>query len=285
MRSFTSDSYRALKEREPKRCQQRKAVSKKWNKTQCGDIPDEFASSGTALEMPRGSEWNNSICISKPTSSREPSAVREDAQVQPDDPLRRLRPLSNSSSTVVGIPSEAVAWSLPDDVSNTMPRSRLEAAGSEVVLSKELDCEILEEVNVGRSATPADELDTIIPDDADASVEQPGKGCLNEFDFVCQAPCPKPLSSNNSEPCERQTLGDHTAPANPVGLKPNPEHVLAAAMNPRRNEPILAGALPVTQYRVGPGRKGQNFKSTSQTSWTTDLDEHLLHLRHFTQLG
>ena len=298
MRSFTSDSYKALKEREQKKRQQRKAVSKKWNKAQCGDVPGEFASLGIALEMPGGSERNDCICIPKSTNSRKPSAVQEDAQVQPNNTLRHLHPSSNSSSTVVGIPSEAVARSLPVDISNTMSISPRESACSEVVPSKELDCEILEEANVGRSSTPADELDIIIPDDADASVEQPGKGCLDEVDFVCQTSCPIPLRSNNSEPCERQTQGDHTAPANPVCLVPNPERMLAASMSIRRNESILAEALPVTQghircygdsvksrtYRVRPGRKGQNFKSALQTSWTKDLDEHLLHLRHVAQL-
>jgi hypothetical protein len=119
-------------------------------------------------------------------------------------------------------------------------------------------------------------------------LSSPVKGALMSSTLCAKHPV-RNLRSNNSEPCERQTLGDHTAPANPVGLEPNPEHMLAAAMNPRRNEPIFAGAMPVTQshvycnsdfvksrtYRVGPGRKGRNFKSTSQTSWTKDLDEHV----------
>ena len=298
MRSFTSDSYRALKEREQKKRQQKKAVSMKWNKAQCGDVPGDFAWLGTALEIPCGSEWNDGICISESTNSRKLSAVREDSQVQPDEPLRRLCPLSNSSGTLVGIESVAVTRCLPVDISNTMSTGAPEPASSEVVPSKELDCGIIQEADVGRSAIPASELDIIIPDDADASIEQPGNMCLDEVDFVCQASCLKPLRSNSSEPCEQQTQGDHTAPANPVCLELNPEHMLAAAMSIQRNESIPAEAFPVTQSHihcngdsvkshaspVGLGRKEQNFNSALQTSWTKDLDERLLHLRHVAQL-
>ena len=299
MRSFTSDSYRALKEREQKKRQQWKAVSKKWNKAQCGDVPGELASSGTALEMPRSSEWNDSICISKSTNSRKPSAAQEDAQVQLDDTLRRLHPLGNSSSTVVGTPSEAVARSLPVDISNTMSISALESACSEVVPSKELDCGIIQEADVGRSATPANELDIIIPDDADASIEQPGNGCLDEVDFVCQAPSPMtPIYSSNPEPCERQGQGDNIALPKPVCLQPNAEHMPVAAMSIERYESILADALPVTQShvsrndnsaksstrRVGLGWKGEKFTSALQIPWTNNHDEYLLHLRDVAQL-
>ena len=242
--------------------------------------------------MPCGSEWNDCICISKSTNSWEPSAVQEDSQVQPDDPLRGLQ-LSNSWSTVIGIPSEAVARSLPDDISNTMSVSPLDSAGSEIVPSKKLHCEIPREADIDRSAIPAGELDIIFPDDTDASVEQPGTGCLDKVDFVSQASSPTPLRSSDSERCERRTQGDYAVPANPVCLEPNTEHMLVTAMSARRNELILAGALPVIQshircngdsvksrtYRDGSGRKRHHFKSTLQTSWTKDLDEHLLHLR------
>ena len=183
--------------------------------------------------------------ISMSESRNSPPAASGDCQVQRDDALQnKLYSLRTTPTNAVDFSSDGMSQCLPVPASNS--------ARSEFITGTEMACDTLQGEDPGQSTTFGNELEVIISDDADTSIELPVDGILQET--VLPAPTsyhPKPVHSSAtghySGQCEQLTQGGDTTPRSPVSLQPNSEHMLAAATSPGRNEFTLAEDLSDAQ--------------------------------------
>ena len=208
IRSFTSDPYRVIKEREQKRCQQKKADSKQWKTILHSDTLNESASLDTVVDtLGRGAELEDNISMSDSGGSQ--LVAQEDCRVQPDSGsqqnLYRHRAQRTGSFEV-----HREGMTRCFDVSTLSATSPM-APGftfSELITDTELVCDFAQDADLKQSIASVHELDMIVLDDVDTSVGEPGSGLLHQTGLASQTPSySTPIHSCvdgcNSERCEQ----------------------------------------------------------------------------------
>ncbi|KAK3048291.1 hypothetical protein LTR09_010284 [Extremus antarcticus] len=305
IRSFTSDSYRAIKTRERKRCRQKKAHSKQWKAIPQSDTRSESASLDTVVDaLWSGTELEDDSSMSD--SRRLQPVALEDCRAQLNgEPQQNLHRPSAQPIGPVEIHREGTIRCL--DVSTSSATSPI-APGStfpELIADTEPGCDATQAADTEQSIASAHDADLIVSDDVDTSVEEPGSGLLHETDMASPTPSyPTPTHSCvagcNAEPCEQSMQDCDGAPPRLVSHQPNTVHLLVAATSQTSNDFALAKVLPDAQghtCRIGDhgsrtcqagfdqvGCISGKRNPVPQNLWTKDLDEHLLHLRNVAQL-
>ena len=291
IRSFTSDSYRAIKERErKKRCQQNNAISKQWSNTQNKDVLSESASEETVLEMPpMDCGPNDGISTSESVVLQRATPINQhDYRTKPDHDLQHKFG-SLGAAPISPLEDAAQCLSLP--TTPAMSPNAPSSSRSEVFAGTEQSCKTLRERDPHQSATSVDELHVIIPDDdAGTSVQQPENGILYGKELAVATPSYPTHAYSDAAGCNSNSS----------------EHILAVTRRPpsrhTSDQLALAEILPDAQShvvsigrnvgsatcRAGPGRAGRTnwkCKSMTQSPWTSERDQHLLHLRDVAQLN
>lgn len=312
LRSFTSDSYRAIKERERKRCQQKKAASKQWRTVPHSEARRESASLDAVVDVLwKGAELDDDIYMSD--SRRSQPVAQEDCRVRSDGGTQQnLHQPSAQPIGTVEVDYEGMILCL--DASTSSASSSI-APGStflELITDTELGSDSSQAVDPQLSSASAHEVDMIVPVDVNMPVEEPGSAILHKTALAFPTPSHSTpihscVSGCNPEPCERPMQDDDGDSASPplvsprlVSSQPNTVHVLAAAMGPSRDEFALAmgllnaeghtcrnGHQGACNCQAGLDQAGRSSKkrgSVPQALWTKDLDEYLLHLRNVAQL-
>ncbi len=248
VRSFTSDSYRAIKERERKRCQQKKAASKQWRTIPHSEVRRESTLLDAAVDVLwRGTELDEDIYMSD-SRSLQPVA-QEDCRVQSDGGTQQnLHRPSAQPTCLVEVDCEGITRYLDASTSSASPPIALGPTLAELITDTEQGSDSSQAMDPEQSSASAYEVDMIVPNDIDTPVEEPGSAVLNETALASPTPSyPTPTHSYvagcNTEPCEQTMQDGDSASPRPASPQPKTVQVLTAATGPSRDELGLARGL------------------------------------------
>ena len=290
IRSFTSESYRAIKERErKKRTQQNNRHFDQWSKTRNKEILRESGPSEAVLEMPQmDAEPNNDVCASDSGHLQSVLPVNQNgSQNQPGSP--GAAPLS-----LLEVQSEDTGQFLPYLTPPAISLNDPDTSRSEILVGAAQGCETLQEGDPHQSPTSVDACIAAAPDDdAGNSDQQLENGGLHRGErAVATITYPAPIyndTADSSVAREHLTQADDTESASPVSPESNSYRILPVTPGPRRRRTVneLAVTEALSDARCHGFRDSWNDGSRAcrvESNWTMELDEHLLHLRDVAQL-
>ena len=294
IRSFTSDSYKAIKERERKtsgrreqnNTEQRSSV---WRKEDTG-AP---AGAAAAQEITRMDSCPHDVMSTTHSggSGREPLIVQDGGRTQEDDELQHrlsspgavpISPLKDLSS------GEIQCLAAPASLAMS-PKAR--DSDSEVCTDAEQEWGVCHNrVPVPRT-TSLEDVHMITADEDDASTfdQQPHVQTRNDTGLAVESflyPTPTDSSpGGRSDPCEQLIESRGTRSPSPVSLEPNSALVVAAAAGFEclSSTHVADGAL--TYQAKSERASWTDCTSTPISAWTSGQDEQLLHLRDIAQLN
>lgn len=294
IRSFTSDSYRALKEREETRESRQRGKHKRWHEAQSQSGLNEGPAEAATEVPPMGFECDERIVALDSDSSLSP--VQDDLKAQAED--RPILDLLDSPRIPEG-EMQAVDVSSRFSAFHTSPSphpvpTRLEHPGD---LRQTCDTTAgpNNDQNIPSTRTPvkaipdeAGDVDQLLGDGSDherhtadsitsASSERGGYATCSDLDY---SGCP----SNRDRSLRLATLDAHaTQPRRPAAMVETVKSTSAEhfEIDTRQLEEIAEMGPCDMDSRY----EGRIFDSTLQIAWTTDLDGHLLHLRDVAQLN
>ena len=303
IRSFTSDSYEAIKERERKKSARREQNnteqrSNAWRKKDTG-------ASAEAAAMQEVTQIDSRPAHSG-GSGTEPLVIQEDDKLQ-----HRFSSPSVASISPLEYPPSGGIKCLPAPTSQaTSPQ----ACGSESVVcaGAEQEWEICHNgVPDPRTASPGDvHMITADGDNAATVDQQLHIRTRNDAQLAVENfPYLRPTDSSaggRSDPCEQLMESRGTRSPSPVSLEPDSAPVVAAvavlqclsstfvangalteAMPDGQNQPVgVARTVGSLTHRARSKRASWiDCRSTHQSAWTSGQDEQLLHLRDIAQLN
>ena len=316
IRCFTSNSYKAIKERERRKgCRQINTSSQRRSNAQTREGRSEPAQSAAVLEMPRMHSAANNVI---PTSDsgdlrRELSVTQDNSRIQPDDDLQQHFSSSSASSKSVlkgGFGGGVQCLASPPSRA-TSPNAR--GSESEVITGEEHESELFHDWDPNQRAHSLDDVPMITADsdDAGTSVRKPEIRTRNDTELAVATssyltPADSSAARCRSDSCEQLIESHSTRSPSLVSLESNSEHMVAAATSPKyvlskhlANEALAKVLLDEPRHTVGVARTVGSrtcqarsertlwieCKSTPQRPWTSEQDEHLLHLRDVAQLN
>ncbi len=302
VRSFTSDSYKAIKERERKRCQQKKAASTEWRSIPHNKPRRESSSlDATVDELWRAAEMGDDMYLL--AARRSQSGTLEDCRVQDDGIQQNLGQPSAHPTGPVEIDCQGMTRCLDAFTSSASSPIALGSTSPGLMTDTELGSDSSQAMDSAQSSAFAHEVDMIVPVDVDTPVEELGSALLHKTASASSTSShPTPTHSGvtgcNIESYEQPTQGGESASPRPASPQSNTVHVLATTTGPPQF--ALAKCLPNVQsytcrdghhrsrtYQAWFDQAGgirNNRDSVAQALWTTELDEYLLHLRNVAQL-
>lgn len=293
IRNFTSDSYRALKERDGKR--ERRQRSKRWHDAQERSDHNKRPSE-KAVEVPRMSVEPDGGVISLDSDiSLPPLQDESTAQASSKRNLDLLRSLR-----------ESLCEARPIELSRCSPAAVSRASPSPDPVS----------IHCGHLGESRHSCDTFVEpshDESMPSTRTPDEAFSHEAgkseELPCDANGPDNHAADSSPSVSALTSGPSTGSelGSPDGeIDVNRSLRLAAlqshskgqrgpATNTERTNPVSTEPLwydnprnqEIVRPRHGPirsSRKGWKLDSGSQVAWNYGLNEHLLHLRDVAQL-
>ena len=303
IRSFTSDSYKAIKERERKKSDRREQNnteqwSSAWRKKDTG-----ASAEAAAMEevTPIDSRPAHSGC-----SGTEPLVIQEDEKLQ----HRFSSPSVASISPLENPPSGGIQCLAAPASRATSPQAR--SSESVVCAGAEQEWEICHNgVPDPRTASP-DDVHMITADgDNAATVDQQlhirtrndTQLAVENFSYLTPTDS---SAGGRSDPCEQLMESRGTRSPSPVSLEPGSAPVVAAvaalkclsstyvangalteAMPDGQRQPVgVARTVGSLTHRAGSERASwTDCRPTPQSAWTSGQDEQLLHLRDIAQLN
>ena len=319
IRAFTSESYEAIKKRENKKRYLHKDINTEqrsivWNKKETGEIARAEAMGQITRQITRMDSGPQDVVLSSDSrsSERDLLVVQDGGKMQLDDELQ------HEFSSPCAVPISSLEGSFSGEVqflaARASPAMSHNARGSdsEVFTGVQQEWELFHDRDPDARTASPDHVH-MITDAGDASTfdRQREIGTHSDTELaVATSSYPTPADSSatghRSDSCEQLTEDRSNRSPSLVSLKPNSEPVVAAATglkclsSKHVADEALAEVLPdEPSHTVGVGRTVGSLtcpagseptgwiehKSTPQSAWTSEQDEHLLHLRDMAQLS
>ena len=315
IRSFTSDSYKAIKKRESKKSKRREQNNTEqrnsaWKKEDT-DAPAGAVNTQEITRMDSGPQDVVSATYSG-GSGREPLVVQDSGRTQEDDELQHR--LSSPGAVPISPLDDLSSGEIQCLAGPASPAMSSKARGSdpEVCTDAEQEWEICYDGVPDLRTASHDDVHMITADGDNAGTfnQQRHIQTRNDTGLAVESfsyPTPTDSSAGGrSDPCEQLIESRGTRPPSPASLEPDSAPVVAAAVgleclsSTHVADGNLAEVMPggqshmvgvagtigsITRRAASKPASWTDCRPSPHSPWTSGQDEQLLHLRDIAQLN